>query len=284
MACSHVKVLRRVEDGWHNGCLGSDPFGAIMTKDQCKEDCYKDPSCKVWHFSAEGCWRSDDPFSCKFRGNTLAGERIIHGNVRVIKPLRNLFCEGLQKHIFQLSDINDDPVSQDSVAARCRDMCYSKIDCTAWQYSDFGCNWGNIANCNGVHISWDGLMTGEQIEHYCPMEEPWWKHLWHYWLAFLLVLFILALLCSVIEYLLFGRLRVPKKRSTRAVKGPDFKEQKELVSSQRPEYEPLDPLSLQRPEYEPLVRNLDLSRPVVAEMMEGQPCQAVEVNGELRLV
>lgn len=190
----------------------------------------------------------------------------MHGDVSVVQNTAGLYCEGLQHMVLATKD------NALSLADRCRDICYSDVYCTAWQYGNAGCHYGNLTNCNGAAPT---LTAGEQILHYCPEEgygaaqgeeNHWWTNPLHY-LPMLAIVLALGCIC---HHLFCAQTRQMKK--TRAVKGPDFF------------YRPDIHLEIPDEENEPLV-GVEKAWVVPPPQPATPVLDSVnEVSGELRLV
>merc|ERR1719201_1475086 len=151
-SCDTCEVLNDVRQGWPDNCIGLiAPRIAYGTADQCRQACCADPSCQVWQFTSRGCFTGDG-YNCRSTRNpgditVLAGQRLSHGKagpkVTGKLPVGKQWCNGLKS-----IDFNTQGHSGES-PERCRDICYSDIGCSVWQYALGGqCYFGNSTDCS----------------------------------------------------------------------------------------------------------------------------------------
>jgi len=194
--------------------------GGVVPVDSawCEAECKSDVTCMVWQFVPKkvlapgttsdrkkwGCYQSKStPDTCnkartyKVNGATVsnpysvAGGMVQHGLVRVVGKLDNNQVLGLKK-AFAAGSYSTEVVDK----TMCKELCYSDIYCTVWQYfevggihasirnkADAGCwvedathsnvvdyplalnNGNQFAAANQGKHTW---ITGEFIQHYCP--------------------------------------------------------------------------------------------------------------------
>lgn len=170
------------QDAWPAACLGLKSQGDDKTTAAaCKEACVSHQSCSVWQLTSDDyCWISDDydqASSCWGRDDdttfsSKAGERLQHGKVNVTQTLpNNAFYPGL-KSVGTFRTTTDSSGSH-----RCKNQCYSDINCGVWLYvsgtvqngKDVGCyvqnkdsEMGNIETLPAGQTS-----VGETIKHFC---------------------------------------------------------------------------------------------------------------------
>lgn len=148
------------------------------TAERCGEYCRMHADCEVWQFLAAGeCWYGQG-YSCQlrggdadFQGQVVAGQRLQHGTVQVLRSLLDIQILDLQQ-IGLFANGN-----RTTSIARCRKMCYSDVDCRYWQYGMDGC-WlehaplypyqGRQTNNSDFART---VLAGEEIRHDCP-DEP----------------------------------------------------------------------------------------------------------------
>merc|ERR1711865_274501 len=100
----------------------------------CASSCTEDPACAVWTVTQDHvCWHGSMGSSCHSRDNEvepspLAGQRMQHGNVRVLRTLLSMQVYGLQHEQTVESWTTEESI------AHCQRLCYSSIDCHYWQY------------------------------------------------------------------------------------------------------------------------------------------------------
>eukprot|EP00440_Ansanella_granifera_P046885 gb/GFBE01050768.1/.p1 GENE.gb/GFBE01050768.1/~~gb/GFBE01050768.1/.p1 ORF type:complete len:855 (+),score=141.99 gb/GFBE01050768.1/:1-2565(+) len=183
LSCPTVKVLEDTATGWPGKCQGLKKV-VVPYLETCKSWCEKSVSCSVWQEvdmpspQDPQCWQAfwspgRDCYSGKFYGNR--SQRIMHGEVRILKKLYFVELEGL----FQAFDENYFIKSEDAVSA-CKLTCYSDRGCQWWYYNKAtGCWVENIQekalpvpittkiyhNSSSNYAS--ETVDGEYIQHTC---------------------------------------------------------------------------------------------------------------------
>jgi hypothetical protein len=179
------------QDAWPAACLGLSQQGDLKsTSADCKAACVNHQSCSVWQLSkddycyisdsydqASDCWGRDA--SPEASTVAKAGERLQHGSINVTQTLpNNAYYPGL-KHVGTMNTQTDSPRP-----VRCKNQCYSDINCGVWFYVEgaatdpalakgLGC-WlqnkdsqlGNIEQLPAGQTS-----TGETVTHYCDFSQ-----------------------------------------------------------------------------------------------------------------
>lgn len=191
-SCPVVTVLEDTAAGWPGKCLGLSKV-IVPNSETCKSICEKSPSCSVWQVATndnyvDECWISS--FSagefCYTRAgankdanpffNPKAAQRIMHGEVRVLKKLAFVQIIGLVQTFDQNYFIK-----QEEAVEACKKACYSDLGCQWWTYSKaFGCFVENakesklpvpltFANYRNDTNFAQSVVAGEYIQHYCPL-------------------------------------------------------------------------------------------------------------------
>jgi len=227
--CEDVKVTHDTLDHWLDGCLGLTLQPDYTTAAACEDACKKDMKCSVWQFSegAEGasvvgphCDYGTLTTNCRSRTGdksfkSLGGQRIQHGSINVLSDNTGVkMAMGLYGFPMHKKTTGDEV----AMSARCKDMCYSDVTCTAWQYGEDGCWIENLPGAPVVSWSTDNpwlktMVGGETIEHTCPKpvvpEETNWP---------LIVGLVVAGLLALGAILYMVLKPKPKVKKTRAVK------------------------------------------------------------------
>jgi len=226
LTCWNATVVHDVKDGWNDGCLGLKKKPLSATEEACGAQCKADPECIVWQWVNQTngdleCWSGNEVHGCvgrsakpgdasAFKNQLLAGQRLQHGNVKVLNTSKGVQVMGLKKY-------EETSGTEAEHITRCRLACHSDVTCGVWQYGDNKC-WmehtpGNNATkeVTGTDFA-KAIVAGEFVEHYCaPKPEepglPW------PWIIAGIVLGLIAL--GAIAYCLKKQ---PKVKKTRAVK------------------------------------------------------------------
>lgn len=196
----------------------------MATEAGCMDQCHKDMLCSAWQWvkhenNVTDCWSGNDMHGCKSRDGDIGtfdnaligGERIQHGNVRVVSKNVGTETMGLKKYV-------EDTGNESAKITRCRLACHGDIACTTWQYAEDACWKEEEGNPKGeVRNTSDfakAMKYGETIEHYCaPPPEP--EEPFPWLLVGLGILAGLLALGAILYYLLK---KTPKVKKTRAVK------------------------------------------------------------------
>lgn len=200
--CWLTSVLRDFRLGWPSLCLGLTYQYETLSESDCERNCIKDPTCSVWawHREPQGsssyrCYSGSDAHDCGLANwetinfDVISAQRIMHGDVRVIKDLPGLRAEGLS-NIGWFNAGDQTPLAQ---AVRCKRMCYSMVNCTYWSFSNSSDV--NLGGClvelpvedpennlkppkqvpyplTSASLTIDpSIVAGEYIQHFCP-EKP----------------------------------------------------------------------------------------------------------------
>lgn len=133
-ACWYTKILFDTERGWPGKCEGlvEVDTGGVS----CRESCVRNPKCAVWqetwpgNVCMQGRGRDCAGLRSGSRANIRSAQRLQHGDVRVLKPLKGMEVRGLRP------DFNEKyfKIRREAEEA-CRNLCYSDIQCTYWVYS-----------------------------------------------------------------------------------------------------------------------------------------------------
>jgi len=231
--CPNVTVIHKHEPGaktgWSDGCLGLDLIKDITTAAACKDQCHTNLNCSVWQLVKKGkdanvkqeCWSGNAVHAClsrgteaqanKFEHQLIAGERIRHGEIKVIA--NNTGTETLG-----LANYKEITGTKDEQMARCKLACETDVTCTVWQYgSKDGCWIEHTGHPKGETTKTSDWATkesmgGQFIEHTCPQYVaekglPW------PWIITGIVLGLLALAAII-----YALQKKPKVKKTRAVK------------------------------------------------------------------
>lgn len=149
--CWKVTVKRDHAAGWPGQCLDLTKYtpsssDVTVTAEVCQQQCVADPECSVWQFVDAGCFKGQGT-KCYGRDgssvNVTGAQRFQRGDVTVLKNMKDTWVFGL-KNLGTFS-AGDAAIGAD----RCRDWCYSDLNCEYWQYGKDGC-WvetvGNLAS------------------------------------------------------------------------------------------------------------------------------------------
>lgn len=188
LSCWKVKVLQDVATGWPGKCMQLFEMKQFTTPESCAGYCHSEARCPVWQFTNQsgysGCWLGYGK-DCRWRKgdsdvHVMAGQRLQHGEVRVLMKMTNWDIQGLYPLGIFHSCLEDECIQ------RCREFCYSEIGCQYWQYGTGGCwvdapYWTNpmqtqypLTTAGGVSDSTmkaKTMVAGEYIQHYCPPQE-----------------------------------------------------------------------------------------------------------------
>ncbi|CAK9111434.1 unnamed protein product [Durusdinium trenchii] len=190
-SCPTMTVVEDTATGWPGKCLGLRevlvPYG-----ETCQSWCEKQIACSVWQEVEQKnpkqtlCYQTfwSPGYNCYARildngtedlsFKPVRAQRIMHGEVRVLKKLSFVHIDGL-KNVF---DENYFAKHDDGVQA-CRTICYSDLGCQWWTYS-------RARGCYVEDISYQALpvplttasfqvfareakevLDGEYIQHQC---------------------------------------------------------------------------------------------------------------------
>jgi len=220
-------------NAWNADCEGLERVNvpAVPTAASCKASCHAQFNCSVWQFSnylngvkstktplETFCYTGVPTKNCRSRASfvPIAGERVQRGAVLVTKSAKGIEVLGL--HSYKM-----DTGTEAEKIKRCKDECYSNVDCGVWYYynkvgSRSDCYYerygrertGEVTTSDHAKL----VQAGEFITHYCPTPVPKkmgplpWK-----WIIPSLILGLLAclgvLMCCEPQ---------PKEKATRAVK------------------------------------------------------------------
>jgi hypothetical protein len=182
--------LVKSQQHWYDACLGlTYNANASNNTAACKEQCYADVKCSVWQMvhdapSPAKCWSGSVVHGClsrgvgqgsttldKFEGDLVDGERIKHGDTKVVKDNHHMETLGL-KNYKEIAGTDAERMQ------RCQLFCETDITCTVWEYAPTDTS---IGGCWMEHIpgaeageeknnsEYSKLMMGGQlIEHFCP--------------------------------------------------------------------------------------------------------------------
>lgn len=191
-ACWKTRVLHDVANGWPDECIGLFHAKQRLDREQCQHICTIDPRCAVWQLNDvpdQGlqCWVGAGTNCGNRKGHparfkVIAGQRIVHGDVLVLKSMPGPKI----KNLYQIGVYHDG--NEETSISRCRGWCYSLISCQYWQYGQTGC-WVDapfFSSDRGMDpekvvqypLTASGLdrsvqmSHGEMIQHYCPPEPP----------------------------------------------------------------------------------------------------------------
>jgi hypothetical protein len=136
MLCADVHVLEILE--------GVDGCSGMTVKDTgsktCQQVCEEDMRCSTWIVRSDGlcytglgtgCFSGDDATA----NAATAGARLLHGNYRVLAPMKTREVAGLTQIMTKTETEGLGP----RAAAACKNMCLSSIECQYWQLRKAGC-------------------------------------------------------------------------------------------------------------------------------------------------
>jgi len=235
----------------------------------CEQSCKSDVYCADWHFVKPGNGRGQDA-GC-YHGGAVAdacndqrdysvvGGRVQHGKVRVISPMANYQVLGLQ-HAYKNGTFATEQLGKDM----CKEICYSDVLCTVWQYYSQGeKQWGcwvedprqhaleyplSLDNHGEFNPDKHAWIDGEFIQHYCPEPAPdatnapvalaglpkpvsgaeaavEGPNMWSWLLPFIL---LVALVCCAVAALLFCCGEPKKKKAKSSARSRSIAEPKEM--------------------------------------------------------
>lgn len=143
----------------------------------CGDDCNHDPFCGAWFSNDTACYKGIG-YECGAPAATgpAAGQRILHGSVRILATITNVKVNGLKLAFDQTHHAVQADAEKD-----CMYTCYSNLFCQYWQYVVAeGCfvedpTGGQVADYplftgNGggtTQMEAGGISKGEFIQHYC---------------------------------------------------------------------------------------------------------------------
>eukprot|EP00927_Polykrikos_kofoidii_P061896 TRINITY_DN5671_c0_g1_i1.p1 TRINITY_DN5671_c0_g1~~TRINITY_DN5671_c0_g1_i1.p1 ORF type:complete len:1451 (-),score=197.60 TRINITY_DN5671_c0_g1_i1:102-4454(-) len=174
--------VRNVSDAPSRRLLASE----VSTEagiEACREKCQKSPSCSLWSYSSiHDCHLGVGIWPCIAAANNtdiLAAQRLVQGNVRLIRTLSSSRIVGLVR----IRGANYRGTTEEAVM-HCRNWCYSKLECQYWQFSAGDCFVEAPDLQKDVHVQYPmtargmiadpsfagGYITGEYIQHFCPPE------------------------------------------------------------------------------------------------------------------
>lgn len=195
--CWKYTVLNDVAKGWNGQCEGGTRDDDLTTASACQAMCLKEPKCSWWNWQPSAA--PGAPAPCQYGVNGVncgsgngdqpaglppllvtAGQRVAHGDVRVLKDLTGFTVDGLYSTQFGSGNL-----TQSAQITRCKGICYSTLGCSYWLYSQqAGCQLdmpalttnGQKDSTNQVQypLTTSGfrqdptIMAGEYIQHYCP--------------------------------------------------------------------------------------------------------------------
>jgi len=235
----------------------------------CQAYCQQESRCSVWQYNTNfpnnapnQCWVGFG-LNCALgeSGNSVSNvnvagaQRIMHGDVKVLKDISGMKIYNLVKVNFTLA------INQNISLLRCKGMCYSSLSCQYWQFGEGIC-WLDLpsysteegkypSNVVQYPLTWTGatqtgpdaaaMTHGEYIVHSCPPSaQPPVEHdimrssgdgsLSAAAIA-ALVAAALVLCCAMAAcaYVLHKRGSGSEKRSTRAAKLDDDKDEELLL-------------------------------------------------------
>lgn len=187
-ACPYVSVIRDVAlDPWYSECVGLkavakpnlDAAGNEVpwTELACEEICNKDMKCGLWQLvsvppdNKVKCWTGKVTRWDECDKNVTAGKLIQHGYIDIITVSNHTQTLGLNKLPTKTGEIQER-------VDHCRNVCYSDVTCTVWQFGEDGC-WveqlpGYPRGKTVKDSDWaKGFVAGEIIGHTCnPPVDP----------------------------------------------------------------------------------------------------------------
>eukprot|EP00811_Abedinium_folium_P029518 NODE_4656_length_1864_cov_8.891192.p1 GENE.NODE_4656_length_1864_cov_8.891192~~NODE_4656_length_1864_cov_8.891192.p1 ORF type:complete len:502 (-),score=107.43 NODE_4656_length_1864_cov_8.891192:359-1696(-) len=173
--CGHNKVLSDFDTGWPGQCLDLK-FRYVAKRKGCASDCLRNVRCATWQVrNRDSCYTGlgSDCFAHQHapEERLTGAQRVQHGAVHVLMDLRGLRIKGLW-HFFGPGYFEDHTVA----VSLCRDVCYSNVECTYWQYTEEGCWVEDPAKQYRVEYPLTtasaepspSVLAGELVQHYCP--------------------------------------------------------------------------------------------------------------------
>lgn len=239
-ACAAApKVLRDSRLGWPDKCHGLLELDnkTTYTNTTCKAACAANPQCEVWQLTPEKkCWHSvpgHRAYNCyegQGRLSNFYGQRIQHGTIKLVKNLKGFWISTGMKSIGLMGPSTAPLEAQE----RCRDQCYSDINCRFWQFGG-ATNPGCFVEAPPSHTVPDQVplesnsdnakmsLAGEQIDHICVPDSFILTAASKgdstlVWVLTIGGAIITALIILAAVYFLFCRSAEPKPKKTRAVK------------------------------------------------------------------
>lgn len=187
MDCDLISILEDHADPvdpWKASCLGLAQVTqkGTYTNTECEEVCKNNVECQAWQLTPDDqCYVSIPGFkgySCHGRDGDAdfqakGGQRMQHGKVAVITTLSAVWVDGLYNvGMFHAGDAITDH-------KRCKNECYSDVNCRFWQYGQGGC-W---VERKAHKVTLDTLLSnstneaktqvaGEVVQHYCRGAKP----------------------------------------------------------------------------------------------------------------
>lgn len=266
--CWKTTVVHDTATGWNDGCLGLDKVENITSSDDCKDVCTDDIKCSVWQWvkAKTGdlqCWTGNIVHGCQSRSgnvtdfdsqNLIAGQRLQHGDVKVVSTDSGQETTGLKKYLEKTG-------TDEEKIARCKLACYTDVSCSVWQYAMDGCWYETTMKGNFTkgEVKTDSpfakaMKNGETIEHICPPKPD--DIVLGLWVIAGIVLALLAL-CACLYFLCAKK---PKVKKTRAVK-IEPKPQPQQIMYFVPQPTVLIPQTsvVQVPQYQPVVQSAPMT-------------------------
>jgi len=192
MACPRVTVVEDTNTGWPGKCEGLKEV-VVPYQETCQSWCEKKASCSVWqevqkeNSLEKVCYQTfwSPGVVCYtarlFKNGTedfdfipIRAQRLMRGEVRVLKKLSFVHIDGLKK----VFDENYFAKQEDAVKA-CQTICYSDLGCQWWIYNRVrGCFVEDISHQRlPVPMTTDTfrvfaseaaeVLNGEYIQHQC---------------------------------------------------------------------------------------------------------------------
>lgn len=189
--CWNGSVMADTAAQWPGLCKGLqkktfdslEPWnGSIHTA--CAGSCASNPHCSVWQMLENfECWQGlSSSDHCQHRSSEpdfrpMTAQRLLHGNIRVLKQLTGMEILGLR----QVEDATFFWTTEAAMTT-CASYCYSNILCQYWQFGPTGC-WiedpdaghsvSNPLTLSDVSTTSEfakKVVGGEYIQHLCPAE------------------------------------------------------------------------------------------------------------------
>lgn len=173
--CWRTQVVEDTQVGWPGQCAGL-PHTQAQSERECGTTCLNDAGCSVWQYTASGCAAGKAPEFCNSAVDTntvqvIGAQRVVHGDVRVLKDLRG----------WQLQNLKFAGALLQGGVEHCRRLCHSELTCEYWLYGKDGCWFDDPATAaveypltTGPHGATTDtnfartVIAGEYLQHFCP--------------------------------------------------------------------------------------------------------------------
>lgn len=190
-----IHVLEDVKYGWPAKCDQNSMHKQELTPGQtawnvatCYQRCVRQPLCSAWVLQSSTAAHGADCYTGEGRfcfqkvsfPDVVAGQRIMHGDVRVLTDkLKNSQIFGLTHMFDQNYFVDQEPDATNA----CRMACYSNLECQYWQYFKTSGCWieapmaGEKSRVGypATYADWSSetpqalnAIAGEYVQHACP--------------------------------------------------------------------------------------------------------------------